>query len=238
MSSKRDLNVSNATTGYDAVNVLHDISITAKSGDITCILGSNGAGKSTLVRMILGLTPARSGQIKFGNTDITKTQTHKVIGQGISCIPEGRKVFPKCTVIQNLRLGAYGVGSEHEIQESLERVYELFPRLAERKDQIAGTMSGGEQAMVSIGRGLMSSPDLLIIDEPSLGLSPLFVTETFKIIREINKRGTSVLLIEQNVKQTLAISHFGYVLGQGRVVAKGTSKELSSSEAVNSAYFS
>ncbi len=238
MSSTIDLNVRNATTGYDAVNVLHDVSVQAKAGNITCILGSNGAGKSTLVRMILGLTPARSGNVAFGETDITKTRTHKVIGKGISCIPEGRAVFPKCTVLQNLRLGAYGVESEDEIQNSLKNVYELFPRLHERKTQIAGTMSGGEQAMVSIGRGLMSSPELLVIDEPSLGLSPLFVTETFKIIREINNRGTSVLLIEQNVKQTLAISHYGYVLGQGRVVAEGTSKELSSSEAVHSAYFS
>lgn len=238
MSSNLDLNVSNATTGYDTVNVLQDVSIQAKHGDITCILGSNGAGKSTLVRMILGLTPARSGNIYFGDTDITKTKTHKVIRLGISCIPEGRKVFPKCTVIQNLRLGAYGVSSKDEIQASLEKVYELFPRLAERQIQIAGTMSGGEQAMVSIGRGLMSSPDLLIIDEPSLGLSPLLVKETFKVIREINKRGTSVLLIEQNVKQTLSISHYGYVLAQGRVVAEGTSKDLSSSEAVHSAYFS
>ncbi len=238
MSLNRDLNVRNATTGYDAVNVLHDVSILAKSGNITCILGSNGAGKTTLVRMILGLTPARAGSIIFGETDITKTQTHKVISKGISCIPEGRKVFPKCTVLQNLKLGAYGVTSEDEIQESLARVYELFPRLSERKLQMAGTMSGGEQAMVSIGRGLMSSPDLLIIDEPSLGLSPLFVAETFKIIREINERGTSVLLIEQNVRQTLAISHYGYVLGQGHVVAEGTSKNLSTSEAVHSAYFS
>lgn len=238
MTAKHDLNVVGATTGYDAVDVLHDVSIRAKKGEITCILGSNGAGKSTLVRMILGLTPARQGRITFGSTDITEKRTHRLIASGISCIPEGRKVFPKCTVVQNLRLGAYGVKSEPEIQRSLERVYSLFPRLAERKTQAAGTMSGGEQAMVSIGRGLMSSPDMLVIDEPSLGLSPLFVTETFKIIREINAAGTSVLLIEQNVKQTLAISHRGYVLAQGRVVAQGASDELESNEAVHSAYFS
>lgn len=238
MSAQFDLCVQNATTGYDAVNVLHDISLSAKKGQITCILGSNGAGKSTLVRMILGLTPARSGKIEFGDKDITKVKTHKLIASGISCIPEGRKVFPKCTVVQNLRLGAYGVKSEAEIQNSLDRVYEIFPKLAERKTQLAGTMSGGEQAMVSIGRGMMSSPDMLIIDEPSLGLSPLFVTETFRVIRDINKQGISVLLIEQNVKQTLAISHYGYVIAHGKVAAEGTSEELASSEAVHSAYFS
>lgn len=238
MSAKNDLQVRNATTGYDAVNVLHDVSITAKKGQITCILGSNGAGKSTLVRMILGLTPARAGNIAFGSEDITKAKTHKLIKSGISCIPEGRKVFPKCTVVQNLMLGAYGVQSESEIKQSLDRVYEIFPKLADRKSQLAGTMSGGEQAMVSIGRGMMSSPDMLIIDEPSLGLSPLFVTETFRVIRDINAQGTSVLLIEQNVKQTLAISHYGYVIAHGTVAAEGSSKELATSEAVHSAYFS
>ncbi|MEM7047486.1 MAG: ABC transporter ATP-binding protein [Pseudomonadota bacterium] len=231
------MHVQNATTGYDTVNILHDVSLRAKRGEITCILGSNGAGKSTLVRMILGLTPARSGTITFGDTDITTLQTHRLISRGITCIPEGRKVFPKCSVAQNLRLGAYGVSSEFEIQKSLERVYALFPRLAERKTQVAGTMSGGEQAMVSIGRGLMSSPDMLIIDEPSLGLSPLFVSETFKTIQDINTSGTSILLIEQNVKQTLTISNYGYVFAQGRVVAEGAMDVLASNEAVHSAYF-
>jgi len=238
MSAKHDLMVRNATTGYDAVNVLHDVSLTAKKGRITCILGSNGAGKSTIVRMILGLTPARRGNIAFGDQDITRAKTHTLVARGISCIPEGRKIFPKCTVVQNLRLGAYGVSSEAEIRSSLERVYEIFPKLADRKSQLAGTMSGGEQAMVSIGRGMMSSPDMLVIDEPSLGLSPLFVTETFRVIRDINKLGTSVLLIEQNVKQTLAISHYGYVIAHGTVAAEGSSDELASSEAVHSAYFS
>ncbi len=237
MSAQFDLRVKDATTGYDAVNVLHNVSIFAKRGEITCILGANGAGKSTLVRMILGLTPARKGMITFGDRDITKTRTHTLIKSGISCIPEGRKVFPKFTVVQNLRLGAYGVKSQSEIQRSLDRVYEIFPRLADRKTQLAGTMSGGEQAMVSIGRGIMSLPDMLVIDEPSLGLSPLFVSETFRVIRDINKQGTSVLLIEQNVKQTLAISHYGYVIAHGKVATKGAPEALASSEAVHSAYF-
>lgn len=238
MSAQPDLQVIDSTTGYDAVNVLHNVSIVARKGEITCILGANGAGKSTLVRMIMGLTPARKGRIILGGRDITKTRTHNLIKSGLSCIPEGRKVFPKFTVAQNLRLGAYGIGSQSEIRRSLDRVYTIFPRLADRKTQLAGTMSGGEQAMISIGRGIMSLPEMLVIDEPSLGLSPLFVTETFRVIRDINKQGVSVLLIEQNVRQTLAISHYGYVIAHGKVATKGAPEQLATSEAVHSAYFS
>jgi len=163
--------------------------------------------------------------------------THKVIAAGIACIPEGRKVFPKLTVEENLRLGAYQESSEAVTKDRIQEIYRLFPRLLERRGQLAGTMSGGEQAMVSIGRGLMRAPKLLLIDEPSLGLSPLFVKENFNIIQKINERGITVFLVEQNVHQTLAISHFGYVLSKGRVVASGSSKELAVRDEVREAYF-
>lgn len=229
--------IENITTGYDKADVLQDVSLSITPGEITCILGSNGSGKSTLIRSILGLTPPRAGAIRFDGEDITRMPTHRIIGLGIACIPEGRKVFPKMSVEENLRLGAYQERSAAEIRRRLDGVYDIFPRLKERVAQAAGTMSGGEQAMVSIGRGLMSQPRLLIIDEPSLGLSPLFVKENFKVIRRINELGITVLLVEQNVHQTLAIAHAGYVLSQGRVVARGSAAELAGNAEVHAAYF-
>jgi branched-chain amino acid transport system ATP-binding protein len=189
------------------------------------------------VRSILGLTRPRGGRIVFEGADITSLSTHKIIASGIGCIPEGRKVFPKLTVEENLRVGAYLERSDKVMRARMEEIFRIFPRLAERRTQFAGTMSGGEQAMVSIGRGLMSAPKLLLIDEPSLGLSPLFVMENFNVIRQINKRGITVLLVEQNVHQTLAISHFGFVLSKGRVAASGTPSELAAREEVRAAYF-
>ena len=224
-------------TAYDRVDVLHGVSLAVEQGTITCILGANGAGKSTLIRSVLGLTPARAGTIEFDGKAITRFPTHRVIACGIACIPEGRKVFPKMTVEENLRLGAYQVPDEGEVLTRIEQTYELFPRLKERRLQLAGTMSGGEQAMVSIGRGLMAKPRLLIIDEPSLGLSPLYVMENFRIIKEINRLGITVLLVEQNVRQTLAIAHYGYVLSQGKLVAQGTAQQLGDNEEVRAAYF-
>ena len=231
------LSVRNLSTGYDKVNVLHDVSIQTQPGKITCILGANGAGKSTLIRAILGLTPARQGQVMWDGRDITHEKTHRIIASGIACIPEGRKVFPRMTVQENLTLGAYLEADASQLRSRIERVYEVFPRLKERAQQLAGTMSGGEQAMVSIGRGLMANPQLLVIDEPSLGLSPLYVKENFRVIRQINELGITVLLVEQNARQTLAISHHGYVLSQGRVVAEGTAQELANNDDVRSAYF-
>lgn len=231
------LSVKNLTTGYDKVNVLHDISIDVEPGKITCILGSNGAGKSTLIRSILGLTPPRQGEIWWDGRNLAGEKTHKIIASGIACIPEGRKVFPRMTVAENLALGAFLETSPVRIRERLARVYEIFPRLKERSVQLAGTMSGGEQAMVSIGRGLMAEPKLLLIDEPSLGLSPLYVKENFKVIKQINDLGVTVLLVEQNARQTLAIAHYGYVLSQGKVVASGTGQALSENDNVRSAYF-
>src|SRR3954451_20201042 len=231
------LEIEDVYTAYDKADVLQGVSLAVKPGSITCLLGSNGSGKTTLVRSILGLTPARAGRIIFDGADITRMPTHKIIAAGIACIPEGRKVFPKLTVEENLRLGAYQEPSDEVTRARMDEILGLFPRLAERRMQLAGTMSGGEQAMVSIGRGLMRAPKLLLIDEPSLGLSPLLVKENFNIIRKINERGITVFLVEQNMHQTLAISHYGYVLSKGHVVAAGTPSELAGRQEVRDAYF-
>jgi branched-chain amino acid transport system ATP-binding protein len=232
-----ELKVENLTTAYDRADVLSGVSVTAHSGHITCILGANGAGKTTLIRSVLGLTPPREGSIRFAGHELVGRPTHEVVSLGIACIPEGRKVFPRLTVTENLLTGAYRERRSAVVQQRIDRVYSIFPRLRERAGQLAGTMSGGEQAMLSIGRGLMADPQLLIIDEPSLGLSPLFVRENFRVIRELNQAGVSILLVEQNVKQTLAIAHAGYVLSQGRVVAHGTAEALRDNIEVQRAYF-
>ncbi|HLX27120.1 MAG TPA: ABC transporter ATP-binding protein [Casimicrobiaceae bacterium] len=231
------LEVEGLCTGYDRADVLIEVGITARAGEITCILGSNGSGKTTLVRSILGLTPPRRGRIVFGGVDITGLPTHRVIAHGIACIPEGRRVFPKLTIEENLRVGAYREADEATIRARLRNVYAIFPRLEERVTQLAGTMSGGEQAMLSIGRGLMAAPRMLLVDEPSLGLSPRFVAQNFDVIRRINAQGVTVLLVEQNAHQTLAIADRGYVLSKGRVVAEGSAAELRGNEEVRRAYF-
>ena len=231
------LELSDITTAYSKADVLNGVSLTVEPGRITCLLGSNGSGKTTLIRSILGLTPPRTGQVRFDGADIPGFATHRIIAAGIACIPEGRKVFPKLTVAENLRIGAYQERSADAVAGRFEEIYRLFPRLAERRNQLAGTMSGGEQAMVSIGRGLMRAPKILLIDEPSLGLSPRFVKDNFRIIQDISARGITVFLVEQNVHQTLAISHYGYVLSKGRVVAAGTAAELADRSEVREAYF-
>jgi len=231
------MTIENVYTAYDKADVLNGVSLTITPGRITCLLGANGSGKTTLIRSTLGLTPARAGRIVFEGIDITAAPTHQVIAAGIACIPEGRKVLPKFTVEENLRLGAYQESSEAVARQRIAEIYSIFPRLAERRSQLAGTMSGGEQAMVSIGRGLMRAPKLLLIDEPSLGLSPRLVQENFHIIKDINARGITVFLVEQNVHQTLAIAHYGYVLSKGRVVAEGTPAELAGRDEVREAYF-
>jgi branched-chain amino acid transport system ATP-binding protein len=231
------LEVEGVTTAYDKADVLQDVSLSVAAGSITCLLGSNGSGKTTLVRSILGLTPPHAGRIVFDGADVTKLATHRIVTAGVACIPEGRKVFPKLTVEENLRIGAYQERSDAVIAERMADILRIFPRLAERRGQLAGTMSGGEQAMVSIGRGLMCAPKLLLIDEPSLGLSPRLVQENFNIIRQINQRGITVFLVEQNVHQTLAIAHRGFVLSKGRVVAAGTPDELRDRPEVREAYF-
>ena len=231
------LTLENITAGYDKADVLTGVSLRAEAGKITCLLGANGSGKTTLIRAILSLTPPRSGKIFLDETELTKSPTHRVIASGIACIPEGRRVFPRLTVEENLSLGAYLESDAEKIAARMNHVTEIFPRLKERYQQFAGTLSGGEQAMVSIGRGLMANPKCLLIDEPSLGLSPLFVQENFRVIQEVNAQGVTVFMVEQNVHQTLAIAHHGYVLGQGRVVASGSASELRENKEVHAAYF-
>lgn len=231
------LSVRDIYTAYEKSDVLSGVSIEVAPGKITCILGSNGAGKSTLIRSILRLTPPRSGAILFNGKSIDHLETHQIIRLGLSCIPEGRRIFTKMTVEENLRTGAFRIRSEKDVRSRIERIYDMFPRLRERSQQLAGTMSGGEQAMVSIGRGLITEPALLVIDEPSLGLSPLFVQENFELIRRINASGVTVLLVEQNVNQTLAISHYGYVLSQGRIAVEGEADKLLADAEVQKAYF-
>jgi branched-chain amino acid transport system ATP-binding protein len=231
------LSVEEVSTAYDRADVLREVSLTVEPGTITCLLGSNGAGKTTLIRSILGLTPPHAGKIAFEGGDLTGLPTHKVIAAGIACIPEGRKVFPKLTVEENLRVGGYQESSDAVVRRRIGDVYELFPQLRERRAQLAGTMSGGEQAMVSIGRGLMRAPKLLLVDEPSLGLSPIYVKQNFAIIRQIRERGVTVFLVEQNVHQTLAIADYGYVLSKGQVVASGVPDALARSPEVHQAYF-
>ena len=234
---RASLEIESVYTAYDKADVLQGVSLAVRPDGITCLLGSNGSGKTTLVRSILGLTPPRAGRIAFEGVEITRLPTHKIIATGIACIPEGRRVFPKLTVEENLRVGAYRESSDKVMLTRMGEIFEIFPRLAERRQQLAGTLSGGEQAMVSIGRGLMRAPKLLLIDEPSLGLSPLLVKENFNIIRQINARGITVLLVEQNVHQTLAISHYGFVLSKGRVATSGTPDELATRDEVRAAYF-
>jgi branched-chain amino acid transport system ATP-binding protein len=233
----RPLYIEKIYVAYDKADVLSDVSMEIHPGRVTCLLGGNGAGKSTLIRAVLGLTPPRLGSISFDGMDITGEAPHRIVARGIACIPEGRRIFPKMSVHENLLMGAYQERSKAKIRANLEKVYALFPRLAERRGQLAGTMSGGEQAMVSIGRGLMPDPRLLVIDEPSLGLSPVLVNDNFRIIKKICEEGTAVFLVEQNVRQTLSIAHYGYVLSQGCVVACGTAQKLKNDEQVQKAYF-
>ncbi len=231
------LAVEGVYTAYDKADVLTGVDLRAAPGQITCLLGANGAGKTTLIRSILGLTLPRAGRIVFDGVDITRAPTHRVIAAGIACIPEGRRVFARLSVLDNLRLGAYQVDSQDTVAARLERVFAIFPRLKERHRQWAGTLSGGEQAMLSIGRGLVAEPKLLLVDEPSLGLSPLYVKENFNVLRQANEHGVSIFLVEQNVHQTLAVAHFGYVLSQGKVVASGSADALKDDPQVQAAYF-
>jgi branched-chain amino acid transport system ATP-binding protein len=224
-------------TAYDRADVLEDVSLSVPPGSITCLLGANGSGKTTLIRSILGLTPPRAGEIRFEGRALTGLATHQVIAAGIACIPEGRKVFPKLTVEDNLRVGGWQEPSTAAVRRRIDEVFELFPQLRERRRQLAGTMSGGEQAMVSIGRGLMRAPKLLLIDEPSLGLAPIYVKQNFATIERIRAKGVTVFLVEQNVRQTLAIADYGYVLAKGRVVAQGKPAGLARTPEVQQAYF-
>ena len=237
MNGRRALTVAGLAAGYDRADVLRDVSIEVKPGHVTCILGANGAGKSTLIRSILGLNRVRRGDIRFGDISIANRPTHKIAALGIATIPEGNRVLARMTVLENLQVGAIMVRDHKRVQARFAEIFEIFPRLKERSTQLAGTLSGGERSMLSTARGMMTDPDLIIFDEPSLGLSPLFVNEVFGIIRRLKAAGVTTLLVEQNVRQTLDVSDFGYVLAQGRVVASGETATLKQDDELHKAYF-
>ena len=221
---------------YGGIHALRGINLEVADGQIISLIGANGAGKSTTLKSIMGLVNKTSGTIEWNGKDITNLATRHVVKEGIVLCPEGRRVFPDLTVEENLRIGAYLRNDKEGIQKDKEWVYELFPRMKEREWQLAGTLSGGEQQMLAMSRALMCHPKLLMLDEPSMGLSPLLVDQVFEIIKEINKDGTTVLLVEQNAGKSLAISHRAYVLETGKIVLSGTGKELAASEKVRKAY--
>lgn len=223
-------------TEYGGVPMLRKVSMNIDSGELVCLLGSNGAGKSTTLKAILRLVPLTEGAIHFEGNPVHQWKTHRIIEAGIGVVPEGRRLFPKMTVIENLRLGAFALHEEGEIQERLERVFHLFPQVKERLHQLAGTLSGGEQGMVAIGRGMMGRPKILLLDEPSLGLAPVLVEEFIKTIRRINEEGTTILLIEQNARKAVTIATKGYVLQKGEVVVQGSRKELLENDTIKKAY--
>lgn len=230
------LKVDNIDVYYGAIHAIKGISIEVPKGEIVTLVGSNGAGKSTTLWTISGLMKPKNGTILFEDKNIVGVPAHKIVGMGLCQVPEGRHVFANMSVMENLELGAYLRNDKDGIARDLEDVFKKFPRLLERKDQISGTLSGGEQQMLAMGRALMSRPRLLLLDEPSMGLAPLLVKEIFNIIKEINESGTTVLLVEQNANMALSIADKAYVLETGRIALAGTAQELASSEAVRKAY--
>ena len=230
------LAIRNLNTYYDRIHALKGVSHEVREKEIVTLIGSNGAGKTTLLKSIMGLQPAKQGEILFQGEEIGRQSVHKIVAKGISLCPEGRQVFPRMTVRENLELGAYSRKQKSEIEESFQRVYGLFPILKERKNQPAGTLSGGEQQMLAIGRALMSRPSLLLLDEPSLGLAPIMVDKIFDLIQEIRNQGVTILLVEQNASQALSIANRGYVIETGNIVLEGTGRELLRSDKVRQAY--
>lgn len=226
----------NVNVYYGAIHALKGISMEVNEGEIVTLIGSNGAGKSTSLKTISGLLRPKEGTIKFNGADLTQIQPQEIVSQGISQVPEGRHVFTNMTVLENLELGAYLRKDKAETKKDIEKVYTLFPRLKERKGQLSGTLSGGEQQMLAMGRALMSHPKLLLLDEPSMGLAPILVKQIFSIIQEINKTGTTVLLVEQNAHMALSIADRAYVLETGKIVLSGKADELASSKEVQKAY--
>ena len=230
------LNLDKINVYYGAIHAIKDISIEVNEGEIVTLIGANGAGKSTTLRTISGLLKPKTGTVKFEGQDIAGLPAQGIVSLGISQVPEGRRVFANMTVMENLELGAYLRSDKKEIKEDLKSVFERFPRLAERRGQLSGTLSGGEQQMLAMGRALMSRPRLLLLDEPSMGLAPFLVKEIFSIIKEINASGTTVLLVEQNANMALSIAHKAYVIETGRIILSGDAKELAASEEVRKAY--
>jgi branched-chain amino acid transport system ATP-binding protein len=230
------LQVDNLNVYYGAIHALQGISFNVDEGEIVTLIGANGAGKSTTLRTLSGLLRSRTGFVKFKGQDLSTLPAEKIVELGMSHVPEGRKIFAPLSVKENLMMGAYTRNDQAEIQQTLARVYQSFPRLKERSGQYGGTLSGGEQQMLATARGLMSKPTLLLLDEPSMGLSPILVEEIFRIIVEINKQGTSILLVEQNAQMALSIAHRAYVLETGRIVLSGAAKDIADNPQVKSAY--
>ncbi len=230
------LQVEDLQVFYGVIQAVKGISFEVNKGEIVALIGANGAGKTTILHTVTGLVPAKSGKIMYNDTDLLKTPSHKIVSMGMAHVPEGRRIFQELTVYENLQMGAFTRRDKAEIAETLAMVYERFPRLEERKKQVAGTLSGGEQQMLAIGRALMSKPDIILMDEPSMGLSPLFVSEIFDIIQEINKAGTTVLIVEQNAKKVLSIADRAYVLETGKIKLSGRAADLLNDDSVKKAY--
>lgn len=230
------LKVTDLKVKYGMIEAIKGISFEVRDGEIVTMIGANGAGKTTTMHAISGLVKAAEGSIMLDDVELTKTPANKIVGMGLAQVPEGRRVFAEQTVEENLILGAYLRKDKSKMAEDMEEVYQLFPRLKERRKQLAGTLSGGEQQMLAMGRALMAKPSILLLDEPSMGLSPLLVSEIFHIIREINDKGTTILLVEQNAKRALAIADRAYVLETGNLTLEGTGEELANDERVQKAY--
>lgn len=221
---------------YGVIQALKDVSFEVNQGEVIALIGANGAGKTTTLHTLTGLLPSKHGSILFEGVDITKMPAHKIVEMGIAHVPEGRRVFSQLSVYENLKMGAYTRKDKKEIAENLENVYKRFPRLEERKNQRAGTLSGGEQQMLAMGRALMSNPKMIVMDEPSMGLSPIFVNEIFDIIEKVSAGGTTVLLVEQNAKKALSIADRAYVLETGKIILSGDAKKLMNDDSVKKAY--
>ena len=230
------LEVKDLEVHYGVIKAIKGISFEVNQGEVIALIGANGAGKTTILHTITGLISSSAGKITFEGNDITKLPGHKIVYLGMAHVPEGRRVFSQLTVLQNLKMGAYTRNDKKEIEDTLQMVYQKFPRLEERKYQIAGTLSGGEQQMLAMGRALMSHPTIILMDEPSMGLSPIFVEEIFNIIKEISASGTTVLLVEQNAKKALSIANRAYVLETGKIVLEGEASKLMNDESVKKAY--
>ena len=230
------LEVKDLEVYYGVIQAIKGISFHVEEGEVIALIGANGAGKTTTLQTITGMLNAQAGSIQFEGTELTKIPGHKIVSMGMAHVPEGRRVFAQLSVLENLKLGAYTRKDKTEIEESLKRVYKSFPRLEERKNQLAGTLSGGEQQMLAMGRALMSKPRIILMDEPSMGLSPIFVNESFDIIKQVSASGTTVLLVEQTAKKALSIADRGYVLETGKIVKEGKASDLLNDEAVKKAY--
>ena len=230
------LEVKNLSVSYGAIEAVKDISFTVNDGEIVSLIGANGAGKTTTLHTITGLIPAKSGSVMYNGVDLLKTHNNKIVTLGMAHIPEGRHVFTRMSVEENLEMGAFSLKDQSDLKKDLDMVYGLFPRLKERRNQKAGTLSGGEQQMLAMGRGIMSAPDLIMLDEPSLGLAPLLVNTIFDTIREIKAMGKTILLVEQNALKALSVADNAYVLEQGRITKSGPGKELLKDPAIAEAY--